>query len=73
MPFPVYGGSLEPLDRSQCAFRSCAGFSGAESCALLIVFIDILNTDTFRKHSASDSRDPFFSDYCSFPSVAVTS
>uniref|UniRef100_A0A0E9XKS9 Uncharacterized protein n=1 Tax=Anguilla anguilla TaxID=7936 RepID=A0A0E9XKS9_ANGAN len=23
-------------------------------------FIDILNTDIFRKHSTSDSRDPFF-------------
>jgi len=47
-------------------FQKLRCFPGAGLVRAADYFIHILNTHIFRKHSTSDSRDPFFTD-CSFP------
>ena len=68
-PFSVPNGTCGPVDRSKSGFRGCEMFFLLLSPASRFLrsslhaadyFIDILNTDIFRKHSASDSPGSVF-------------
>lgn len=66
----VHSGNLELSIGVDVLSEAVRCFPGAGLVHAADYFIHILNTHIFRKHSTSDSRDPFFTD-CSFPFIGL--
>lgn len=66
----VHSGNLELSIGVNVLSEAVRCFPGAGLVHAADYFIHILNTHIFRKHSTSDSRDPFFTD-CSFPFIGL--